>query len=255
MSPPLTPSIRAMFFDAGNTLVQMNYAMIAAALTRQRIPVTADDVQRAEWRARVRLDEALLSRRAPGTSTETPATAQRYLELLLQELGVTDAAVVEGVVEWRRGYNPPVGIWNVAEPAAAAALALARGAGLRTAVISNSNGSIQSALERLGLAVHLDFVLDSSVVGVEKPDPRIFRLALERARVVPAQAVYVGDLYSIDVLGARAAGLQAVLLDPGGCWGARDCAAVPDVLAAVRLVLDGRRGPAAQASAGSDTNG
>src|SRR5229473_2900626 len=47
------------------------------------------------------------------------------------------------------------------------------------------------------------------------------------------------DIYSVDVLGARAAGIRAVLLDPGGCWGARDCEAVPDVLAAVRLVLDG----------------
>jgi FMN phosphatase YigB (HAD superfamily) len=51
--------------------------------------------------------------------------------------------------------------------------------------------------------------------------------------------VYVGDLYSIDVVGARAAGMGAVLLDPGGCWGARDCPAAPDLMAAVRMVVDG----------------
>jgi putative hydrolase of the HAD superfamily len=239
MSGRSASPIRAIFFDAGNTLLRMNYPAIAAELAARGIRVTPEHVQRAEWRARVRLDEALLSRRAPGTSTETPATAGRYLRFLLEELGVTDEAIVRGLTEWRRAYNPPVGLWNVRDPDAPAALSLVRGAGLRAAVISNSNGSIHSILEALGLAAHLDFVLDSFLVGVEKPDPRIFRLALERAGLEPAQAVYVGDLYSIDVVGARAAGMGAVLLDPGECWGARDCPAAPDLMAAVRMVVDG----------------
>jgi putative hydrolase of the HAD superfamily len=75
-------------------------------------------------------------------------------------------------------------------------------------------------------------------VGVEKPDARIFQLALQQAGLGAGEAVYVGDLYSIDVLGARGAGLTAVLLDPGAGWGARDCPTAPDVLAAVRLILD-----------------
>jgi putative hydrolase of the HAD superfamily len=106
-----------------------------------------------------------------------------------------------------------------------------------TGVISNSNGSVASILEALGFLPYLEFVLDSFVVGIEKPDPRIFRRALEQAGVAPHEAVYVGDLYSIDVLGARAVGMGAVLLDPGACWGARDCLVAPDVAAAVRLVL------------------
>ena len=75
---------------------------------------------------------------------------------------------------------------------------------------------------------------------MEKPDPRIFERALARARVAPGEAVYIGDLYSIDVRGARAAGLRAVLLDPGGHWGARDCPIAPDLVGAVRLVLTWR---------------
>jgi len=74
-------------------------------------------------------------------------------------------------------------------------------------------------------------------VGVEKPDPRIFGLALARAGLAPGEAAYVGDLYSVDVRGARAAGMGAVLLDPGGHWGARDCPMAPDPLAAVQLIL------------------
>ena len=64
-------------------------------------------------------------------------------------------------------------------------------------------------------------------------------VALERSGLAPDEAVYVGDIYSIDVLGARAAGMRAVLLDPGRCWGPRDCHLAPHVLGAVRLILDG----------------
>ena len=99
---------------------------------------------------------------------------------------------------------------------------------------------MRSILTELGLAKHLDFVLDSAEVGVEKPDPRIFRIALERAGVDPAHALYVGDLYSVDVLGARAVGMEAVLLDPGACWGERDCPRAPGVLAACRLAIQRR---------------
>ena len=227
--------IRAMFFDAGNTLIHMDYRAIAAALAGQGIAASAADVQRAEWRARVRLDASF----GGATSTESPDTGERYLRYLLDELGVRDPAVVTALSAWRRGYNAPIGLWTEGEPEAEAALRLARARGLRTACISNSNGTVAGILEGLGLARHLDFVIDSSQVGVEKPDPRIFRIALERAGVAATEAVYVGDLYSIDVVGARAAGLSAILMDPGACWGARDCPSAPTALAAVHRVLAG----------------
>jgi putative hydrolase of the HAD superfamily len=235
--PPADPTIRAVFFDAGNTLLRMNYAVIAAELGRHGLRVGPGEVQRAEWRARVRLDDEVLSRSGPGDSTENRSTAERYLGYLLDGLGVTDPAIVEKIVVWRRAYNPPVGVWNTVDPHAAQALAAVQRAGLRAAVISNSNGSVRSILESLGVAGHLDFVVDSAEEGVEKPDPRIFELALARASVAPGEAVYIGDLYSIDVRGARAAGMRAVLLDPGGHWGARDCPTAPDLPGAVRLVL------------------
>jgi HAD superfamily hydrolase (TIGR01509 family) len=235
--PPADPALRAVFFDAGNTLLRMNYAAIAAELGRHGFSVASDAVQRAEWRARVRLDDEVLRHSGPGDSTENRSTAERYLGYLLDGLGVTDLATVEKIAAWRRTYNPPAGIWNTVDPDAAPALAAVRRAGLRAAVISNSNGSARSLLESLGLAGHLDFVVDSAEVGVEKPDPRIFELALAQGRVAPGEAVYIGDLYSIDVRGARAAGLRAVLLDPGGHWGSRDCPMVPDLPGAVRAVL------------------
>jgi putative hydrolase of the HAD superfamily len=230
--------LRAIFFDAGNTLVHMDFAAIAAALAREGVTASAGEVQRAEWRARVRLDASF----HPGASTEQPGTADRYLGYVLDELGVREAATIAALAAWRRSYNPPKGLWTALEDGAEAALARARRAGLTTAVISNSNGTIADILDTLGLARHLDFVIDSSQVGVEKPDPRIFRVALERARLEPGQAAYIGDLYSIDVLGARAAGLCAVLLDPGSCWPPRDCPTARTVLDAVGRLVDGAAG-------------
>jgi putative hydrolase of the HAD superfamily len=232
--------IRAIFFDAGNTLVRMNYGDIAAELGRHGVRSTPEAIQRAEWRARVRLDEEVFAPAAAGVSTESRSSAGRYVQYVLDALGITDAGIVEALVEWRRTYNPPVGLWNTADPHADAALGLVRAAGLAAAVISNSNGTVRSILETLGLASRLDFVLDSFEVGVEKPDPRIFGLAIERAGVSPGEAVYVGDLYSVDVRGAHATGMDAILLDPGGHWGGRDCLRAADVLAAVRLILDAR---------------
>ena len=235
MGASAQPVPRAMLFDAGNTLVQMNYAAIAAQLAVLGHAVTPQATRRAEWRARVRFDAAVLAR--PDASTESSGARAAYLELVLRELGIDDPGAAAAMAAWRERYHAPVGIFDVADPEGAEALVLAREAGLRVGVISNSNGTVRALLETLGLGRHLDFAIDSFEVGVEKPDPRIFALALARAGVAPHEAVYVGDLYSVDVLGARAAGVAAILLDPGGHWGERDCPRASGPLAAVRLVL------------------
>lgn len=224
---------RAVLFDAGNTLIRMDYAAIAAALRGRGLTADVAAIEDAELRARVRLDPHL----APGASTESLATHDRYLRYLLEPLGVTAPVEIEAVERWRRDYNAPVGLWTRADAAASAALARAKAAGLVVGVISNSNGTVEGTLQATGLASRIDFVLDSSRVGVEKPDPRIFRLGVERAGVTAGEAVYVGDLYSVDVLGARAAGLAGILIDPRGYWGARDCPLARDADHAVRLLL------------------
>ena len=230
---PARAAVRAVIFDAGNTLLRMNYGIIAAHLATRGRAASPEQVEDAELRARVRLDPHL----APGASTESTVTHGRYLRYLLENLAITDDAEVDAIARWRRGYNLPVGLWNRADPQALAALRRVRAAGLVAGVISNSNGSVRSILEETGLAAQLDFIIDSAVVGVEKPDPRIFHLGLREAGVAAAEAVYVGDLYSVDVLGARAAGLDGILLDPGGFWAPRDCRLARGLEDAVRLAL------------------
>src|SRR4030095_2085016 len=96
---------------------------------------------------------------------------------------------------------------------------------------------VQRALVAAGLARHLDFIIDSTVVGIAKPDPRVFTLGLAAAGVESGEAVYIGDSYFVDVRGARAVGMGAVLFDPGGVWGPRDCLTASGLCAAAALAL------------------
>jgi putative hydrolase of the HAD superfamily len=115
-------------------------------------------------------------------------------------------------------------IWCGPDPEAAGVVEELKGAGLLVAVISNTeDGRALDALRAAGLADHFDLVVDSHLVGCRKPEPAIFRLALEHLGVKAAEAAYVGDSYEHDALAARAAGLRPVLLDPLGLHEAADC--------------------------------
>jgi putative hydrolase of the HAD superfamily len=220
-------------FDAGHTLLEMDYAQLTGFLRSRGRDVREEAVIDAERRARIRLD---IERAAEPTRGRTGEG--RYVRYLMEHLDIADDAERRAVAEWRRSFNAPIGLCRRADGEAASALGAARAAGLIVGVISNSNGSVGLALERAGLAAHLDFVIDSTVFGAGKPDPRIFAAGLQAARIGADEAVYIGDSYFVDVVGARRAGLGAVLFDPGRLGGARRCLAAPGLRAAVALALD-----------------
>jgi HAD superfamily hydrolase (TIGR01509 family) len=105
-------------------------------------------------------------------------------------------------------------VWSRVGTGVDAALGRLRRAGIRLAVVSNSEGTVGAILDEVGLGRHLETVVDSWVVGVAKPDPRIFEIALTRIGVAAAHAIMVGDSPAADIAGAKAAGVGAVLLDP-----------------------------------------
>jgi HAD superfamily hydrolase (TIGR01509 family) len=103
-------------------------------------------------------------------------------------------------------------------------LAHFRRLGLKLVVVSNANGRLRQLFDRVGLSDYFDAVLDSHEWGVEKPDARLFRLALEQAGADADTTAHVGDLFHIDVAGARAAGLrEGILLDSAGLYADVDC--------------------------------
>ena len=196
---PLTPP-RGILLDAGNTLVGLDLDLLgrqagaAPALVRQ-----------AELRARLELDRHLGSSL---DSTESRSALTLYLSLIWRELGRSGGW--EALVEERHR------LWTQADPEASLVLADLAQRGFQLGVISNSDGTIEALLGELGLDRHLEVIVDSGCVGVEKPDPAIFDVGLARLGLPAGEVMYVGDLYHVDVIGAAAAGLQPVLMDPTG---------------------------------------
>jgi HAD superfamily hydrolase (TIGR01509 family) len=130
-------------------------------------------------------------------------------------------------------------LWSGVAERSAESLGRLRAAGLRLGVVSNSDGRVEQALQAAGLRDYFEVVIDSALVGLEKPDPRIFQAALAALGVSPQEALYVGDLYEVDVLGARAAGIEAVLLGPPSPGSGPACRTARSIEDLVNQLLSG----------------
>ena len=225
---PIRPRKRAVLFDAGNTLLHVDYRHVAAVLRAQGHAVEPGAVQAAEYAAKAALDRALAPDAVPEPSVQgllwrNPDGRPSYFATLIANLGITETDVLPALAALEAD-NRVRSLWRVVEPGTEEVLVELRRRGLVLGVISNSDGRIEADLLAAGFGGHFAVVLDSSVVGVEKPDPAIFALALARLALPAEDAVYVGDVYAIDVLGARAAGIEGVLMDPLGRYEAPgDC--------------------------------
>jgi putative hydrolase of the HAD superfamily len=98
------------------------------------------------------------------------------------------------------------------------------------AVISNADGKIDAVLRSCGIVDCFQSITDSGIVGLEKPHPAIFEAALREMNAEAAESLYVGDVYSVDYVGAHAAGMQAVLFDVSGAYRERDLPRVESLI-------------------------
>jgi HAD superfamily hydrolase (TIGR01509 family) len=207
-----------VFLDAGGVLVNPNWSRVSEALGRHGVAVSPARLADAEPRAKKRLDT--------GETIQATTDQQRgwtYFDLVLTEAGVTvDAATAAALAELST-YHQTHNLWETVPDEVLPSLAALRAAGMRLVVLSNANGTLHRAFDRLGLANSFDVIFDSYREGVEKPDPRFFQTALERSGADAATTMHVGDLYHVDVAGARAAGLTPALLDVGGLYPDCDC--------------------------------
>ena len=236
-------ALETLFLDAGNTLISIDFAIVSQELARHGVRAAPSALARAEAAARPKLSAWLGS----GASQQAEETHFSFLSNLLDHL--PPGVAPEGAERVRiaseaseRIYRPGASdeLWNVPLPGVADALAELRALGLRLVVVSNADGTVERGLTRAGLRALLDVVVDSHWVGFEKPDPRIFAHALERSGARPETTLHVGDLYAADVVGARAAGVHPLLLDPHDDWPPVDCARLPDVPALARALRAAR---------------
>lgn len=230
MTGPQLP-LRAVLFDAGNTLLFLDHARMAEAVgAALGVSLTGARLAAGSPAAARSMEQ--------GRSTDGERT-EAYLEALFLEAGIP-ADRLDEVRSCLGRLHDERHLWSGIADDAHATLTRLRNAGLRLGVVSNSDGRVEEALEVAGLRGYFDVVVDSTLAGVEKPDPAIFRLALATLGVPPESALYVGDLYEVDVVGARAAGIEAVLLLPAGAPPRVGCASIHSLGDLADNLLKGR---------------
>lgn len=206
--------MRAVLFDAGNTLIYANTDRMADILRAVGTDTDGVRVRVAEREARRLLHRALGS---DGRDTQ-PEVWSNYFAVIFRETGVPEDRMAEAGRLLGQAHAEDHLWTQVAEGTTETLAALAE-TGYRLGVISNADGRMEALLESVGLRAHFEFVVDSEVVGMQKPDPGIFLEGCRRMELLPERCLYVGDLYPVDYLGATRAGLRAVLFDP---WGFHD---------------------------------
>lgn len=213
--------IETVFLDAGGVLIHPNFDRVASALVERGIPTTGEALRKVEPLAKRDLEDPSFIR-----SSDDDSRGLAYFATVLRRAGIEiDERVREALTELR-AYHAAHNLWETKEPGLISFLERLRLHGLRRVVVSNANGTLHAHFDRLGLTPYFDAVFDSFVERVEKPDPRFFEIALARSGSRKETTVHVGDFYEIDVVGARNAGLEAILLDPTGVNRDRDCVRV-----------------------------
>jgi HAD superfamily hydrolase (TIGR01549 family) len=192
---------------------------VSAALEVEGIVVSAERLAAAEPRAKRELDEAFVI----GATTDA-GRGWLYFDKVLEHTGIAPSSATDAALTKLREYHRVENLWEHVPDDVRPALARLREHGLKMVVVSNANGRLRYLFDRLDLTCYFDVVLDSHEWAVEKPDPRLFHIALEQSGGVADSTAHVGDFYHIDVAGARLAGLrEAILVDVAGLYPHVDC--------------------------------
>lgn len=200
--------ISALLFDFGGTLAFLDFQTLASEFSCPNRKLDALGLEHAEYEGRAAVDRCLLS--GPGTSLEK--AYEEYFRGWMLAAGIAEEELCEVGTRFLELHREAC-LWRVVRPGTFEALERLKSAGFKLGVVSNADGRVEADARRIGFSQFFDVIIDSQVVGIQKPDPRIFMLALQRLGVSANEAIYAGDMYSIDMLGARAAGMAGKLID------------------------------------------
>lgn len=225
--------VKVLFFDVGNTLISIDFVWVSEELSKRGIQCDAKTLQRAEASARPEISTQINSVK------NNPSIDERafYFTKILNNIPSatkkgTDSInhIVQDLIEIFFSEGNAIRLWSYVLPGTYEALGILQAMGYQMHVISNADGSIEQQLIEGNLRSFFNVVIDSYVVKVEKPNPKIFEIALEKANCKPKESLYIGDIYDIDIVGANSVGMQAVLIDPFFDWNDVDCECVSDLL-------------------------
>lgn len=230
---------QAILFDMGYTLVYFEppqEIIVRDALRAAGVERSTDEIQaatRVVWGEYYR-DAATIT--FPATEAHDRQAQLELGESLLAELGLQESewtlqAYIDAI---ESGFSQPGVIRPY--PEVLEVLAALGERGYRLGIVSNWSWNLRDRVIQAGLDGHFDLVWASAYAGCNKPNPDIFRQALARMGVARERAVYVGDSYAHDVVGARNAGVDVALLDRDGTAGNVDCTIIHDLKGVFELL-------------------
>jgi putative hydrolase of the HAD superfamily len=211
------PAPKAVLLDVGGIFHLPSHDRIVAAFARAEVNVSADVLDRAHYAGAAQFTVGDLE---PDWKTRWRA----YLDGYITACGVGDDPSIREEVHTHLDSEFAVGdLWSRIVPGSVDGLRALVDTGVHVGIISNADGSVAQRLAAQevlqvgpGIGVDVECVIDSGAVGVSKPDPKIFRIALDAIGVEAADSWYIGDMPGIDVVGARAAGLFPIVMDTYG---------------------------------------
>lgn len=213
--------LETVFLDAGGVLLFPDWTRVSDTLARHGVEVAPETLARAEPIARRQLDDQQVI-----GATNDAGRGWLFFDLILEKAGIDRSPATAAALAELHAYHCAHNLWQFVPDEVRPALAALRRHGLRLTVVSNANGTLCAHMARIGLDALVDCVLDSCDQKVEKPDPRFFEIALERSRAPRETTIHVGDFYNVDVIGARRAGIRAVLVDQMNLRPEADCVRV-----------------------------
>jgi putative hydrolase of the HAD superfamily len=209
----LFANVEAVFLDVGGVFHLPDHHLILGALARAEVDADPALLDRAHYAGVAALVD---------WPDDEHGIWRAYEEAYATAAGVPPDRLDAGVAELDAAFAAK-GMWSRVVPGSVEALRDLASHGLALAIVSNSDGTLEGRLAAEGICqvgpgrgVPMAVVIDSGAVGVAKPDPAIFAIALEATGVAPEAAIHVGDAVGADVAGARAAGVRPVHLDPHG---------------------------------------
>jgi putative hydrolase of the HAD superfamily len=215
----------AVTFDAGQTLVELDTAMLARRLGERGVEVAAVVLDRAAPAAWDRYDDHIGKAALPW---------KVFMDALLEGAGVRDRGAL---VDWLWDEQPRANLWRRPVAGMIELVDELRAANVKVGVLSNSEGKLVELFDEIGWRDRFDTVVDSGREGIEKPDRRIFERAAARLGAALGELVHVGDSRPADVDGARNAGARAIWfgrvaspVDDRGVRSARDAAGCREAL-------------------------
>jgi len=230
------PMLETLSLDAGGVLVRPNWLRIASVFEAHGIRTTPQALSSVELKVMREQD-----RKANIRETNDSDRVSEFFSQSLDQAGAqgSPAARLAAFDELKRLHGEN-NLWNLVHDDVIPALGRFKAIGLQLIVLSNANGTIKKMFENQGIAQWFSHIVDSGEEIAEKPDPRFFEIALARAGANRETTLHVGDMYFVDVLGARAAGIRAALIDRGGLQQDRDCPRFTDLNELAAAIEQGR---------------